>query len=80
MEMLEILQEYARYDHAGMELVASHVRQVRELAKALNVSVEKGEELKLLTMKADFWQESNKSAVDLVERAENTVQDATSGV
>ena len=81
MEMIAILQEYARYNHAGMELVLSHVRQVGELAKALNVSVEKGEELKeLLTMKADLWQESNKSAVDLVEGSENTVEDATSRI
>jgi hypothetical protein len=80
-DMLETLQEYARYGHVGMELVLAYARQVGELAKALNVSVKKGRELyDLLTMKAEVWQEGNKSAVDLVERLESAIHDATSGI
>jgi hypothetical protein len=79
--MLEILQEYARYGHAGMELVVAYARLVGELAKALNVSVKTAKELtKLLTVKAEFWQERNQSAVELVGELEDDIQDATSGI
>ena len=80
MEMLAILEEYV-HGHGGMELVDACVRQAAELVKALKMSAEKGEELaELLYKKAGFSQERNKSAVDVVERLENTIHDATSGI
>jgi hypothetical protein len=77
-ETLQILQEHTSYIESRREFAEEYARKLGGMVETWNMWVEKWvEQRELPTSKGE---ERNKSAVDLVDKLEKAIQDATSGI